>query len=139
MSIQAVLLPVFVLVALTFALLFLTGRARFAAVREGKVSVPDIALGQRVWPEGPAKLANSFDNQFQLPILFYVLTILAIVTRKADLLFVVMAWIFVVTRIAHAVIHAGSNAVTHRFQAYVAGLLVLIAMWVIFAVRILLS
>ena len=41
------------------------------------------------------QVGYSFQNQFELPVLFYVLTILAIITKHADILFVVMAWIFV--------------------------------------------
>ena len=34
--------------------------------------------------------------------------------KKADLLFVLMAWVFVVLRILHAAIHVTSNHVGHR-------------------------
>ncbi len=69
-------------------------------------------------------------------MLFYVLTILAIATRHADFLFVAMAWVFVVTRLIHAYIHTGTNYVPHRFNAFAAGVIVLLLMWVIFAVRL---
>jgi hypothetical protein len=68
-----------------------------------------------------------------------VLTILASVLRHADLLFVVMAWIFVLLRLAHAYVHVTSNRVQARGTVWVAGALVLLIMWVIFAVRILLG
>ena len=89
MSIQAVLLPVFVQVGLTFILLLLMGRARFTALRAREVKLGDIALGQNAWPDRPAQFARSYQNQFELPILFYVLVVLAIITKKDDLLFVV--------------------------------------------------
>jgi hypothetical protein len=139
MSIQMILLPVFVLVALTFGLLVTVGSRRRAAVVNGKVKMRDIALGQPAWPEGPTKAANCLANQFQTPVLFYVLVVLAIFTKQADLLFVIMSWIFVVTRLIHAYIHVGSNYVPHRFYAFAAGLTVLLVMWIIFAVRILVS
>jgi hypothetical protein len=82
------------------------------------------------------QISNCYHNQFQLPVLFFVLTILALFLRKADLLFVVMAWIFVLLRIVHAAIHVTSNRVLHRFQAFAASALVLLLMWVIFAVRV---
>ena len=44
MSIQAVLLPLFVEVALTFVLLFWMARLNVAAVRSGTVRSQDIAL-----------------------------------------------------------------------------------------------
>jgi hypothetical protein len=137
MSVQAILAPLFVQVALTFALLIWMGAARAAAVRRGEVRVKDIALGQSTWPPRAQQISNCFQNQFQLPVLFYVLVVLALLLQKADFLFVVMAWIFVVLRIVHAAIHTTSNHVGHRFQAFAAGMIVLLLMWIVFAVRIL--
>jgi hypothetical protein len=137
MSLQAVLLPLFVQVGLTFVLLFWMGTVRTRAIRKREVKMRDIALGQPAWPEHTTKVGNSFRSQFEVPVLFYVLVVLAIIARKADLLFVVMSWIFVLTRIVHAAIHTGSNYVPNRFYAYLAGVIVLLAMWIIFAVRVL--
>jgi hypothetical protein len=137
MSVAAILLPVFVQIALTFALLYRLGPARFAAVKSGNTKVSDIALGQGNWPDEVMQVGNCFNNQFQLPVLFYVLVILALVLRKADLLFVILSWLFVISRFVHAGIHVTSNNVLRRFQAYAIGSLILLAMWVIFAVRIL--
>jgi hypothetical protein len=137
MSIQAVLAPVFVLVALTFALLFTMGRKRVGALRQGQTRIGDIALGEPNWPTDVTQASNAFNNQFQLPFLFYVLVVFALIVHKADLLFVVMSWIFVALRILHAGIHITSNRVSRRFMAYTAGMVILMAMWIIFAVRIL--
>ena len=137
MSIQAILLPLFVQVALTFFLLFWSGRARVAAVRRGDVHPRDIALRQPNWPKQETQIANAYHNQLELPVLFYVLTVLAIITRHADLLFVALAWLFVVLRLVHAYIHLTSNHVGRRFAVFAASALVLLVMWVIFAVRIL--
>jgi hypothetical protein len=137
MSIQMILLPVFVQVALTFALLFWTGGVRRAALESGDVKLRDIALGQQAWPERATKVANAFGNQSQLPVLFYVLVVLALFTKLADLTFVLMSWLFVATRFAHVYIHVTSNYVPHRFYAFAAGAIVLLVMWAIFAIRIL--
>lgn len=139
MSIQAILLPVFVLVLMTFALMLWMGRARLNAVLSGRVKVREIALGQPAWPERVQQISNAYHNQFQFPVLFYVLTALAIVTKQADLLFVVMAWLFVILRLAHAAVHVTSNRVSRRFFVFTAGAAVLLLMWIIFAVRILLA
>jgi len=134
-----VLLPVFVQVALTFALLFWMASARTGSVRRGETKIRDIALGQPAWPEHPTQIGNCYHSQFQIPLLFYVLVILAWITKQADLIFVVMAWIFVIARLAHAYIHTTSNHVPTRFRVFAAGMFVLLLMWIIFAVRILLS
>ncbi|HLM38613.1 MAG TPA: MAPEG family protein, partial [Microvirga sp.] len=99
MSISAILAPLFVQVALTFVLLFWMGRSRVALLRSGEVKVRDIALGERQWHTKVQQAANAYHNQFEVPALFYALTALALVTRKADLAFVVMAWIFVASRL----------------------------------------
>src|SRR3954462_9625444 len=85
MTLQAILLPLFVEVGLTFFLMFWMAGMRTSAIRRGDVKMRDIALGQPAWPEPETKAANAYHNQFQLPVLFYVLTILAIIARKADL------------------------------------------------------
>ena len=136
MSITAVLLPVFVLVGLTFVLLFWMGRSRLAHIRTGEVKVKDVALGERNWPKRVLQIQNSYHNQFELPVLFYALVALALITRKADMLFVVLAWMFVASRLVHAYIHTTSNKIAWRFQAFVVGVVILAIMWVIFGIRI---
>ncbi len=137
MSIQSVLLPVFVQVGLTFFLLFWTGGVRVSSLRSGAVKMKDIALGQQAWPERPAQIARAYQNQLEIPILFYALVGFALFTNKDDLLFVIFEWLFVLLRLVHAAIHTGSNNVIRRFQAFVAGVIVLMIGWIIFAVRIL--
>jgi len=138
-TVPAVLAPLFAQVALTFALLIWTGCARFAAARAGEVKIQDIALGQRAWPARVQQASNTFQNQFELPVLFYVLTALVLFTRKADLLFVVMAWAFVMSRFGHAYVYVTSNHVLTRVRVFLVGAIILMAMWLIFAVRILLG
>ena len=139
MSIQSILLPLFVQVALTFLLLFWTGRVRLAAVRRGDVHVRDVALREPSWPKQETQIANAYQNQLELPVLFYVLTILAIMTRQADMLFVLLAWVFVVLRVVHVYVHITSNGLKLRFSLFASGVVVLAAMWVIFVLRILLE
>ena len=139
MSIQAVLLPLFVHVVLTFVLLFWTGHLRVGEVRRGEVHPRDIALRQPNWGTHTTQVANAYHNQLELPLLFYVLTILAWITKQADLVFVVLAWVFVVLRVLHAAIHVTSNHVGRRFAVFAASAIVLCVMWLIFMVRILLG
>ncbi|MBV8746416.1 MAG: MAPEG family protein [Xanthobacteraceae bacterium] len=139
MSLASVLLPLFVQVALTFVLLLWTGNTRVGALKRKEVKVSDIALGQGNWPDRVMKIGNNYNNQLQLPVLFYVLVILAWITRKADLLFVVLSWVFVISRIVHAWVHTTTNEMQVRFYAFASGAAVLLIMWAIFALRILLS
>jgi hypothetical protein len=137
MSIPAVLLPVFVQVGLTFFFLFWMARSRLASIRSGETKVRDIALGQQGWPEGITQIANTFHYQLELPILFYALVAFALITRKADFIFVVMSWMFVATRLFHAYLYATTNRIQHRFQVFAVGAVILLLMWIIFAIRML--
>jgi hypothetical protein len=139
MSIQSVLLPLFVQVILTFVLLFWTARLRVDSVRRGEVKPRDVALREPNWDKGTTQVANAYHNQLELPLLFYVLTILAWITKQADLLFVVLAWVFVVLRVLHAYVHVTNNQMGRRFGVFAASVIVLLIMWVIFMVRILLA
>jgi hypothetical protein len=139
MSIQAVLLPLFVEVTLTFVLLVWMAYLRTTTLTSGAVKPRDIALREPNWPSRATQVANAFHNQLELPVLFYVLTILAWITRHADYLFVVMAWIFVALRLAHAFIHTTGNDVRRRGGVFIVGAIVLALMWLIFTFRILLG
>ena len=138
MSAQMVLLPVFVLVGLTFGLLLWMAGARRQALVGGETRVRDVALGQPNWPTRATQIGNCFANQFELPLLFYILIALALPLRHADLFIVLMSWVFVVTRFVHAGIFVTSNDLGRRSMAWLAGVLVLFAMWIYFALKILL-
>ncbi|MBX6329621.1 MAG: MAPEG family protein [Pseudolabrys sp.] len=137
MSLQAVLMPLFVQVALTFALWFWMVYERGRLLAGGKVQPHEIALRQPNWPPHALQVGNAAHNQLETPLLFYLLTTLALVTRQADATFVVLAWIYVVLRVLHAYVHVTSNRIPVRGPAFAASLLVLFVMWVVFALRIL--
>jgi len=138
MSIQMVLLPVFVLVGLAFALLLGMASARTRALKGRETSLKDIALREPNWPVRATQIGNCFSNQFEIPVLFYLLIALALPLRHADLVIVLLSWVFVVTRFVHAGIFVTSNNVEQRGTVWFAGVLVLLAMWLYFALKILL-
>ena len=137
MTLPMILAPLFVLVLMTLVLGFWVPIVSVPMLRRGEVRPQDVDLRQLNWPRPIQQINNSYTNQFEQPVLFYVLTILAIISKHADLLFVVMAWIYVLVRLAHAYIHVTSNNVNLRGPVFGIGALVLAIMWLIFIVRIL--
>lgn len=136
MSVQMILLPLFVQVLLTIALgLYLAVKRRqaFAAGTRWQ----DISMREPNWPKDAIIAHNAYLNQFEIPVLFYVLTILALITKQADLLFVIMAWIFVVMRLLQACVFLTTNHVPIRGAFFGIGVLVLVIMWVIYIIRVL--
>jgi hypothetical protein len=139
MPVQEVLLPLFVEVILTFALLFWLAPLRVSHFKAGRVRAQDVALRQPNWPQRTLQVGNSYSNQFELPVLFYTLTILALVTRHAGVAFVVLAWLFVIFRLLHAYVHVTSNDVNVRGPLFGGSAVVLALMWIIYIVEMLTS
>jgi hypothetical protein len=136
MSVQMILLPLFVQVLLTIALgLHLAVRRRVALAQGTRWQ--DISMREPNWPKDAIIANNAYLNQFEAPVLFYVLTILALITKQADLLFVMMAWIFVVMRILQAGVFVTSNHVPIRGAFFAIGFIILVIMWILFIIRIL--
>jgi hypothetical protein len=121
MTLRDVLLPLFVEVILTFVLLFWTAYLRTSGTSSGAVATRDIALR---------------DNRLELPMLFYVLTILAWDTHHAGTIFVALAWLFVVLQVIQAVIHVTDDDVRRRGLAFILGAIVLAIMWAFFMLDI---
>jgi hypothetical protein len=118
MSLQWVLLPLFVHVIMTFLVPVLLGGWRGTSAPGGEVYA-------RPW--------------LHLPLLFYVLTILAQNSKMTDLLFVLLAWVFVVLQVLDALMLVRGNGAEGRAMLLPASALVLAIMWAIFIVRILLA
>ena len=139
MPVQEILLPLFVEVILTFVLLFWLAPLRGRDFRSGLVREEDIALRQPNWSPRALQVSYSYGNQFELPVLFYVLTILALITRHAGIVFVALAWVFVIFRILHAYVHVTSNKVQVRGSLFGVSAVVLAIMWIIYIVDMLTS
>jgi hypothetical protein len=127
----AILYPVFLQVLLTIVVYVLLAfaRARAIVAMDRKRGNPDLALGRVEWPEDAVKRAANQRNQFELPVLFYAVAAFSLIAGATDRLMVVLAWAFVLTRIAHAAIHIGPNKVRWRSPMFGLGLLVLAIMW----------
>ncbi len=137
MSVQAILLPLFVEIILTFVLLFWLAYLRTRDLNAGIVRPEAIALREPNWPAHTTQVANALANQFELPVLFYVLTILEYVTHTAGVVFVILAWLFVLFRCLHAFVHVTSNIIRRRGPLFGVAAVVLSIMWTIYIVEVL--
>jgi len=126
-------------VLLTLVLLIWMGKERVPRVMRGEIAVADIAVDRTAYPLKARLLSNSFDNQFQLPVLFFVGALLALGSGLVGWVTLILAWLFVALRYVHAMIHVTTNRVHRRFAAYVAGLAVLALFWLWLTLRILLA
>ena len=130
---SAIMIPLFVQITLVFVLLAMTGSRRIAAVQKGLVKEKDIALATDAYPDRIRQISNCMDNQFQMPVLFYALIAILLATGTQGLVYLVLAWIFVLSRLIHAYIFVTTNILPHRFGAFIVGVLALFVMWIVFA------
>ena len=126
---KLLILAVAAQVVLTLGILVWLSLERVPRVARGEIAAGDIAVDREAYPLQARLLSNSFDNQFQLPVLFYVAVLLALWYGGAGWVEVVLAWLFVALRYVHAAIHVTVNRIDQRFAVFAAGLVVLGLLW----------
>lgn len=125
--------PVLAQVFLTLTMFILLGVRKSKAVKAGDVNRKQAALNNRVWPEDVLKVSNNIANQFEVPVLFYVLCLVLYSINAAGVVAIVLAWMFALSRFAHAYVHVGSNYVPMRFRLFLVGCLVVNTMLMLVA------
>lgn len=123
--------PVLAQVFLTLVMFIVLGARKARAIKAGTVNRQQAALDNRVWPEDVVKVSNNIANQFEVPVLFYVLCLVIHSVNAAGTVALVLAWLFVLSRYAHAYVHVGSNYVPMRLRLFLFGCLVLLVMLVL--------
>ncbi len=81
---------------------------------------------EKIQPEDVLNPSSNFKNLFEIPILFYVLAFLLFVTERVDTIYMVAAWLFVLTRYAHSFVHCTFNHVMTRFMLYLVGVVIVV-------------
>lgn len=125
--------PVLAQVLLTLIMFILLGVRKARAVKAGTVNRKQAALNNREWPEDVIKVSNNIANQFEFPVLFYVLCLVLYSAGAVGMLALVLAWLFALSRFVHAYVHVGSNYVPMRLRLFLVGCLVLIGMFMLVA------
>jgi hypothetical protein len=135
MNQTAIFWPMLAQVLLAYIVYAVLGRRRFGPLIAGTVR-PRVFANRGGEPEGSATASNNLMNQFELPVLFYALCLSLYVTAGVWYLTVAVAWLFVVLRYAHALVHLTSNRLGLRSALFAAGYAMLGLGWILFALRI---
>ncbi|SFR64799.1 hypothetical protein SAMN05216203_2146 [Marinobacter daqiaonensis] len=133
MNNQLMLWPVLTQVALTLVLYVRLNLAKIKASTAGHVDESRRGLYDDAWPDYVLKINNCIRNQFEVPVLFFVLALSLMVLDAVDWVSLTLAWLFVASRIAHAVVHTGSNHIPTRRRLFLVGVLLVLvlAVWVL--------
>jgi hypothetical protein len=125
---ELILLPLLLNMLIAVVLYLALAIAKVRALNHGEVDLQRRALHADAWPEGVQQINNCLRNQFELPMLFYVLGILLWQLGEAGVAAQSLAWLFVLSRIGHARVHTGSNHVPTRRRFFMSGCVIVLAM-----------
>ncbi|MBU0538005.1 MAG: MAPEG family protein [Gammaproteobacteria bacterium] len=128
MNSHLILLPVLLQVLLTITLYIKLNIVKVRAAKAGDVNEERRSLHDDAWPDYVLKINNCIRNQFEVPILFYVLAISFALINAVDLSVLIMSCLFVASRVAHAYIHTGSNYVPARRKIFTFGVIIVLMM-----------
>lgn len=100
------------------------------AFASGAVKTSDVSLSTERYPV-PARLASAnFSNQFETPVVFFALIMLATEVGATGYAMAALAWLYVATRVIHTLIHIGPNKLPLRGAVYGVGIIALFGMWI---------
>lgn len=129
------LYPMAALVALTFVVVLINFIWRVHSVKQRQVSPKYYLIMQgQTPPERIIQGTRHFANLFEMPVLYYVVGVLAITLQLESMLLIALGWLYVVIRLVHAVIHMSYNGLWHRIIVFWLGCLCLLAMWIVLLV-----
>lgn len=123
-----------VLVVLMYLRLAIVKKQEIVA---GNVDLRVVALRQDQWPESVLLVNNNLRNQFESPMLFYVLCFMAIVLGAVDVSVFGTACVYVASRYGHAIIHVTSNNVKLRLPLFLVGIAAIIGLIALVAMALL--
>jgi hypothetical protein len=136
MADQRMLGPVFAMVALTFAVWLRLYAVRIPEMRRRRIHPQSVATSVlKAGAYEDVRASDNFANLFEVPVLFYVGALVALVLGLATPLALGLAWAYVALRALHSLIQCSYNKVMHRFAVYSLSCLVLLALWIVLALH----
>ncbi|MEX2962836.1 MAPEG family protein [Microbulbifer sp. TYP-18] len=130
MTHSLIFVPVAMQIALTLWLYIVLASAKSKAIKRGEVKEERRALHDDAWPDSVLQINNSIRNQFEVPVLFYILIGVIWSIGAVNTYIYIAAWVFVISRFIHAAVHTGSNYVPLRRNVFMLGCFVLIGLLV---------
>jgi hypothetical protein len=133
LSTNATLWPMIAHAALVFFLYWRLSVQRISAVRSGSVQASQFRENLEEPPES-LLVHNNLKNQFELPVLFYAVSLTLYASTADNWGTVALGWLFVLSRYAHSYVHLTSNRLRYRRPMFMLGFFTLIVMWIWMAV-----
>jgi len=137
MDTRAIFLPALAMVALTFLVWCRLYVVRIAQIHRGRIDPQAVATSAQAAARlTDTRASDNFRNLFELPVLFYVAVGVIAISGMGGAAALALAWLFVVLRVVHSVIHCSYNRVMHRLFVHASSTLVLWALWAVIGMEL---
>ncbi len=130
-----ILWPVMLQIALTLVLYFLMFRVRVGLLKAGEARASEFRTYENEHTDS-RKWSRAIANQYELPVLFYVLCVLALVTQNVDVVMLSLAWAFTFVKTAHVFLHVTSNRLRYRQPVFSLAFVIVILMMIWFGLSL---
>lgn len=120
--------PVLAQVLIPIVVLVLNGKRKAADVKSGEFDRAKSAMDNEAWSKPTVLTSKNLANQFQFPVVFYVLCVVLMTLNAVGPAALVVASLFVVARYVHAYVHVTTNYVPARLRAFVLSMVLLIVL-----------
>jgi len=124
--------PMFSMVLLTFIVGLIAFFTRVKSVKSESVDPKAYKLMDADnYPEAVIKTTRNFNNQFEVPLIFYVGCLSYLVLNISSSLALGLAWFFVILRVIHSCIHITYNHLLHRIAVFWSSFFVVFVLWLV--------
>ncbi len=135
------LLPMVILVFITFGMMFWMLKLRYKAVLKDGFDPKYFRLYNNAqssvpMPEYLVKVTQHFNNLLEMPPLFYLALILLAALNITDTFYVILSWGYLFSRLFHSYIHTTGNRVLKRKNAFIVSMVILMVLWARIAIEV---
>lgn len=121
--------PVLAQVLVPLLVLLLNGKRKAGDVKSGDFDRHKAAMDNEAWSKATILTSKNLANQFQFPVIFYVLCIVLASLNAVSTAVLAVAWLFVAARYIHAYVHVTSNYVPARMRSFIVSIVLLLVLF----------
>jgi len=128
---NSILEPVIVLVAWTLVIFVWMMSTRLPYLMKNNIPAQELENASDVAVKLPGKerrVSDNYNHLHEQPTLFYALAIALALTGEAGTSQILLAWVYVASRVIHSIIQCTYNSVMHRFLLFFVGTAALVGM-----------
>ncbi|MGE3973663.1 MAG: MAPEG family protein [Bdellovibrionales bacterium] len=125
---KQILFPMIFYVFYIWCLALLNFRTRLGAIKSKKMPMQFFKSYQGDASERVVVVGRHYDHQFELPTVFLILCVAHFAMKNVDQITLILAWLFVASRLGHSFEHLGKNRIMKRVRWFATGWLMILGL-----------